>query len=79
MSERFGVQPKFDLKTNWLDEALLKYQANFRDKFSQHWMSHQCITEGCGWALVSDGGLKLHRPVCAAKVIHPITVAYYIM
>ena len=30
--------------------------------------SHQCDVPGCGKALIIDGGLKPHRPICQAKL-----------
>ena len=73
-SQRAGIKTEFKLKEEggeslkWIDRALESYHFRMRDFFRIYWTSqHKCDTEGCMWAFVSDGGMKVHRKLCAAK------------
>ena len=68
MSSRSDINPKFNIVEKWLDEALLKYNTPLKERFSQNWSgNHSCDVENCEICLVSDGGLKIDRSVCAQK------------
>ena len=73
-SQRAGIKTEFKFKEDggdsmkWIDRALESYHFRLRDFFRIYWTSqHKCETEGCMWAFVSDGGMKIHRKLCAAK------------
>ena len=73
-SQRAGIQPQFKFKEEggekmkWIDRALEQYHVMLRDYFRIYWTSqHKCEVEGCMWAFISDGGMKIHRKLCAAK------------
>ena len=73
-SQRAGIQPQFKFKEEggekmkWIDRALEQYHFMLRDYFRIYWTSqHRCEVEGCMWSFVSDGGMKIHRKLCAAK------------
>ena len=73
-SQRAGIQPQFKFKEEggekmkWIDRGLEQYHFMLRDYFRIYWTSqHRCDVEGCMWAFISDGGMKLHRKLCAAK------------
>ena len=68
MTSRCGIFPKFHTKTNWLDDAILENQTNLKQVFSRVWCgSHKCEVENCEQMMISDGGQKIFRKVCAAK------------
>ena len=53
---------------HWVDEAILRSHKSLRDFFRIYWSAkHRCEVEGCEWSLVTDGGLKPHRKLCAEK------------
>ena len=73
-SQRAGIKTEFKFKEEggdemkWIDRALETYHSRLRDFFRIYWTSqHKCDKEGCMWAFVSDGGMKVHRKLCAAK------------
>ena len=73
-SQRAGIQPEFKYneeggeKMKWIDRGLEAYHFRLRDYFRIYWTSqHKCDVEGCMWAFISDGGMKIHRKLCAAK------------
>ena len=72
--QRAGIKPEFKFKEEggdqqkWIDRALETYHFRLRDFFRIYWTSqHKCEVEGCMWSFVSDGGMKVHRKLCAAK------------
>ena len=73
-SQRAGIKTEFKFKEEggdqmkWIDRAIETYHFRLRDFFRIYWTSlHKCEVEGCMWAFVSDGGMKIHRKLCAAK------------
>ena len=73
-TQRAGIKPEFKFKEEggdqqkWIDRALETYHFRLRDFFRIYWTSqHKCEVEGCMWSFVSDGGMKVHRKLCAAK------------
>ena len=70
--ERSLITPKFNLNLkdgkSWIDQTIETYLPYLKDFFSLKWSQHFCDKEGCGWAFISDGGMKPHRSLCAAKV-----------
>ena len=68
MTSRCGIYPKLSTKENWLDDAILENHTKLKKVFSNIWCgSHKCKVENCETMMVSDGGMKLNRKVCAAK------------
>ena len=67
-SQRAGIQPEFRYneeggeKMKWIDRSLEAYHSKLRDYFRIYWTSqHKCDVEGCMWAFISDGGMKVSR------------------
>ena len=55
-------------KRKWIDRGLQTYHSQLRDYFRIYWVSqHKCDVEGCMWAFISDGGMKVNRKICSAK------------
>ena len=67
ISSRYGIVPEFDCGESWLEDAISKYYNMLKLKFSTVWASHKCSVPFCESMMVSDGGMKINRPVCAAK------------
>jgi hypothetical protein len=68
MTSRCGIYPKLDTHNNWLDESILTNYPLLKKVFSNIWSSpHTCKVEHCETMMVTDGGMKLNRKVCAAK------------
>jgi hypothetical protein len=52
-----------------IEDAILKHESQFKKSFNERWtVGHSCDVPGCNDVLVIDGGLKPHRPICAAKL-----------
>ena len=52
-----------------LEDTIIGHKDDFKRSFEERWtVGHQCDVEGCKDVLVIDGGLKPHRPICAAKL-----------
>ena len=67
-SSRSGILHEFSCGDAWLDETILEYYNLVKAKFSQHWTDkHLCDVANCETMMVSDGGMKIMRSVCAAK------------
>ena len=68
MTSHCGIYPQFNTEVNWIDDAMLANQTNLKQMFSQVWCgSHKCDVENCEQMMISDGGQKIFRKVCAAK------------
>ena len=67
-SSRSGIFHEFKCGDSWLDETILEYYNISKAKFSHHWTDeHLCMVPNCETMMVSDGGMKIMRSVCAAK------------
>ena len=65
---RHNIVPVFGVNMNWLDDALLEYHNKLKNMFSSSWCgSHKCDVENCETMMVTDGGMKINRKVCAVK------------
>ena len=52
-----------------LEDTIIGHKDDFKRSFEERWtVGHQCDVEECKDVLVIDGGLKPHRPICAAKL-----------
>ena len=68
-SYRAGFTPLFKTSKNWLDEALKEYGPKIKELFAKEWTgNHLCEVENCETVMISDGGMKIDRPVCAQKL-----------
>jgi hypothetical protein len=48
--------------------SILENQTDLKKTFSKIWCgSHKCEVEHCDEMMISDGGQKIYRKVCAAK------------
>ena len=66
LGQRYGVPP---IISGGIDNTILKYRADIRDKFREIWsVNHQCEKIGCSSVLIVDGGMKPTRALCAAKL-----------
>ena len=64
MCSRRGVNPEFTTKENFIDDGILRYEANLKSEFILAWTrDHKCSNANCEYVLISDGGMKIHRPV----------------
>ena len=67
-SFRNGILHEFSCGDSWLDDAIIEYYNLVKAQFSHHWTSaHACEVPNCETMMVSDGGCKIMRSVCAAK------------
>ena len=67
-TSRSGTLHKFKSGDNWLDDTILEHYNLSKAQFSHHWTDeHFCTVANCETMMVSDGGMKIHRSVCAAK------------
>ena len=67
-TSRSGILHEFLPGASWLENTILEYYNLIKSQFSQHWSSeHFCNVPNCKEMMVSDGGMKINRPVCAAK------------
>ena len=65
---RNGILHEFSCGDSWLDNTILQYYNLVKTQFSHHWThSHMCEVPNCESMMVSDGGCKIMRSVCAAK------------
>ena len=68
LGQRYKIPNWFIIKTT-LDNAILEHREEFMKEFRERWtIGHQCDKKGCGEAMIIDGGLKPHRPICYAKL-----------
>ena len=67
-TSRSGILHEFKNGDNWLEETILEYYNVVKAQFSNHWTDdHLCGVLNCAAMMVSDGGMKINRKVCAAK------------
>ena len=67
-TSRSGILHEFKSGDNWLEESILEYYNTTKAQFSHHWSDgHFCNVPDCASMMVSDGGMKIFRKVCAAK------------
>ena len=65
---RTGILHEFSCGDAWLDDTILEYYNLAKVQFSHHWTyTHVCDVPNCETMMVSDGGMKIMRSVCAAK------------
>ena len=65
---RNGILHEFSCGDYWLDDTILEYYNLVKTQFSRHWtQTHACDVPNCETMMVSDGGCKIMRSVCAAK------------
>ena len=68
LTSRSGVLHEFKGGDDWLEDSILEYYNVAKAQFSNHWMDeHECGIPDCEAVMVSDGGMKIMRKVCAAK------------
>ena len=68
VSFRRSHNVKFHTEKNWLDDALSVNINTVKDGFSKEWTRmHSCDVENCETVMISDGGAKINRAVCAQK------------
>ena len=68
MGSRSNVFPVFSTSKHWLDEYILECHNDLEEQFSKTWTeNHVCEVYNCERAIVSDGGMKIDRAVCAHK------------
>ena len=68
MTSRCGIFPKMTTEKDWLDESILENYTQLKKVFSNVWSApHECKIENCETMMVSDGGMKINRKLCAAK------------
>ena len=49
---------------NWLDDSILNNLTSLKTVWC---VPHDCKADNCEGMMISDGGMKIHRTVCAAK------------
>ena len=65
---RSGICPIFNTTKTWIDDSLKRYDDIIKKEFSKNWTdNHQCEVENCETGMISDGGMKINRAVCAHK------------
>ena len=53
---------------DWLDRSILENFNLLKKSFANCWSApHECKIENCEGIMVTDGGMKINRKVCAAK------------
>ena len=53
---------------NWLDDSILNNLTSLKTVFSNVWCApNDFKADNCEGMMISDGGMKIHRTVCAAK------------
>jgi hypothetical protein len=67
LTSRFGIQPSFHGGDCWLENAINENYNTLKLNFSAVWANHKCSVAYCEEMMVTDGGMKINRPVCAAK------------
>ena len=61
LGQRYKI-PRYYIIEKDLDQTILKHKEKFQEAFRERWTTkHECEKEGCGEALIIDGGLKPHR------------------
>ena len=68
MSQRNGIQPEFAVGDKWIDESIYESESLLKTAFSEMWMNHTCDRPDCKKVITTDGGMKIHRRLCAAKL-----------
>ena len=67
-TSRSGILHNFQSGDCWLENTILEYYDVIKGQFSNHWTDqHFCSVPNCATMMVSDGGMKINRKVCAAK------------
>ena len=67
-TSRQRIAHEFKLGDGWLDNTILEYYNVIKGNFSYRWAEdHACEMPDCERMMVSDGGMKIFRSVCAAK------------
>ena len=67
-TSRSRILHEFKNGDNWLEESILEYYNTAKAQFLHHWTDeHFCNVPDCASMMVSDGGMKISRKVCAAK------------
>ena len=54
----------FLVDKNWLDDSILNNLTSLKTVWCA---PHDCKADNCEGLMISDGGMKIHRTVCAAK------------
>ena len=67
LSSRYGINPTFHGGPTWLEDSINQNYNPLKEKFSVIWTVHACMVAFCESMMVTDGGMKINRPVCAAK------------
>ena len=67
LSSRFGIFPTFHAGDKWLENSINENYNKLKFNFSAVWSNHKCQVKYCEEMMVTDGGMKLNRPVCSAK------------
>ena len=67
LSSRYGFNPEFNVGEFWLENSINNNYNRLKLKFSATWAGHKCLVPFCESMMVTDGGFKINRPVCAAK------------
>ena len=67
LSSRYGFNPDFHVGECWLENSINNNYNNLKLNFSTTWTAHKCLVPFCEGMMVTDGGFKINRPVCAAK------------
>ena len=68
LGQRYCISNYHVLKGT-VDEAILEHKVRMMLEFRERWcLRHECDVKGCGEAIIIDGGLKPHRPICQAKL-----------
>ena len=67
-TSRLGILHEFKCGDGWLDDTILEYYNLMKGNFSHRWTDdHSCEMPDCLSMMVTDGGMKIFRSVCAAK------------
>jgi hypothetical protein len=67
-TSRSSVAHEFRTGDAWLEDTILEYYTVIKSQFSAHWtQKHFCNVPNCTTMMVSDGGMKIDRKICAAK------------
>ena len=67
-TSRSGIKHEFKSGDRWLEDTIMEFYNVIKGHFSHHWTSnHFCSVANCDKMMVSDGGMKINRAVCAAK------------
>ena len=61
------MNPIFHSGENWLENSINDNYNKLKFSFSAVWSNHKFDVKFCEEMMVTDGGMKLNRPVCSAK------------